>query len=426
MVIMLLVIIGCNKMFQNKPKGFQSDQAKEYYYGVFKRSQQYLNGALQGERLPDWSKGRAYTIGNMEFVEFPLIQEKKKVSVPNNLSADDKIKVINASLSRIAFIKLQDGRVKVRLLQYVPTAEYLKRSNYDISHNYFKEIDDQFSGKIEVSNWERKPIKGYQFKNGSVEKTFIKRKALDANTPIEVALHSTGLNSTGCQVEVTTDYVVDCVYTYQGDVLISVECGEPEVVGITVSEGDCENTCISEDGPSEECLCNEMMLCDEDTENNEDDRECNIDPMEALDIVNNILSNSEEISVTGPGPEFTAVTDQSGNLTRPKNPTWEFYLARFPLNFWAKYTAIYNGQQIKTNNQWKWTSLAYNRWVKTEGRVPPCISMDFDINSEVEISADSLQASAQLGYTVTAKISCAMGYEYETRTGDLNTNFPAN
>lgn len=60
------------------------------------------------------------------------------------------MKVANATLTRIVFIKTPNNKVVVREIDYVPDWEYLKTKNFDISSNSFAAVDNNFSGTLVV------------------------------------------------------------------------------------------------------------------------------------------------------------------------------------------------------------------------------------------------------------------------------------
>lgn len=414
-------------MLQPKQQGFEIDEAKEYYYGTFKKSQQYSTNLLKGKRLPDWSHGKAYKMGTMEFVEFPLVQEKKHVSVPGNLSPEDKKRIISATISRIAFIKLANGNVKTRLIQYIPDLDYLRKSNYDISHNQFNNVDKDFSGVIEVTDWSGKLVEGLVLNNGKAAKTIVKRKPVDHQE--QVSTNSVALLSEGCGYIVTTDYVVECVYTYQGDVLVSVDCEEPQVTGVTVSEYGCDTPCMNEEGgPDEQCVCDQLNLCDG---NNEEEIECNIESYEAQSMISEIYSNSETIVDLSGGATGPEVTDAFGKITRTKKPKWPFYIARFGAGFNATYTAYFDAIQAKINNgPWKWETLTYLKQEKSSGKAPPCIGFEVSMHTvNINFSTDKFRAYVELDFTTSAFISCVNNTEIgqpqeHTLSDDIHVDEP--
>src|SRR5688572_3722693 len=100
--ILLLLLSGCKKtpgepVASNK---FSVASAKEWYYGVFRKSEEYRywNGAEKGKKSPDWENGTLFKNGRLEIAEFPLIKTKKIVLAPKSPEAE---RIAEASLDRI-------------------------------------------------------------------------------------------------------------------------------------------------------------------------------------------------------------------------------------------------------------------------------------------------------------------------------------
>src|SRR5688572_17232388 len=82
-VILTFTIIACQKNTSSDALDtvFDSADAKEWYYGTFKKSQEWLNynAKENGVKSPDWNHGTYQKTGNLEIVEFPLIKVKTKL-----------------------------------------------------------------------------------------------------------------------------------------------------------------------------------------------------------------------------------------------------------------------------------------------------------------------------------------------------------
>src|SRR5688572_26599884 len=135
-VIMAFTIIACQKNQHSEAIDtvFDSADAKEWYYGTFKKSQEWsnYNAKENGIKSPDWKHSTSQKIGNLEIVEFPLIKVKTKLLMSSATAPNVAKRVAESALTRIAFIK-ENNQIRVREIDYVPSPEYAASRNYDIS-----------------------------------------------------------------------------------------------------------------------------------------------------------------------------------------------------------------------------------------------------------------------------------------------------
>lgn len=132
-LLLAIILVACQKSFEPSLQTgeFNSAAAKEWYYSTFKKSPEWVsyysntkskasNKAIW-KKLPDWKNGKYQNVGNIEIVEFPLVKALKTVPIISQpgLSNEQKKKIAEASLSRIAFFK-KDGRILVREISYIP------------------------------------------------------------------------------------------------------------------------------------------------------------------------------------------------------------------------------------------------------------------------------------------------------------------
>lgn len=109
--MLILIAISCQKdlSFENDVnKEFNTAFVKKWYNNSFIKSAEFTthNQKENGKKQPDWKNGKYRKVGNMEIIDFPLLKEKKTISVrsDNSLTSADKKRIAKASLKRISFI----------------------------------------------------------------------------------------------------------------------------------------------------------------------------------------------------------------------------------------------------------------------------------------------------------------------------------
>ena len=166
-----LTFIACRKNFTESANDiFSQSEAKEWYYGIFKKSPEWQQSNEKGEKLPDWKNGTYRRVGNMEIVEFPLMKERKTYSIPSasKLSSSEIRKITDGSLSRIAFIRAANNEIVVRELDYIPDIDFLKVKGYDISDIRLGNKENNFSGRIITKKWDGTILSTRKFENGKI------------------------------------------------------------------------------------------------------------------------------------------------------------------------------------------------------------------------------------------------------------------
>ena len=106
--ILIFLAIGCQKTsilddsgMLNPNKEFNAATAKLWYYKYFENSIEAKTTANIGKKIPVWKNEIYHKVGNFEVIEFPLIKDKKQISLPSELSIADKRRVAGASLSKV-------------------------------------------------------------------------------------------------------------------------------------------------------------------------------------------------------------------------------------------------------------------------------------------------------------------------------------
>jgi hypothetical protein len=260
-----LTFIACRKNFTESAIDiFSQSEAKEWYYGTFKKSPEWQQSNEKGEKLPDWKNGTYRRVGNMEIVEFPLMKERKSYSIPSasKLSSSEIRKIADGSLSRIAFIRASNSEIVVRELDYIPNIDFLKVKGYDISDIRLGSKENNFSGRVITKKWDGTILSTRKFENGKITKSG--KRINNANFNIESLSSATKNNSSGCAMVEIMEYERTCTEVHRGDVWIPTgECTPWEPTGNSWVEEQCSPS-ECDYGSSEECECQLFgMGCDD-------------------------------------------------------------------------------------------------------------------------------------------------------------------
>jgi hypothetical protein len=104
----------------------------------------------------------------------------------------------------------------------------------------------------------------------------------------------------------------------------------------------------------------------------------------------------------------------------PKTEVWDFVKYRLFLNYYAAYSAVFNGIRYRENrnNVWKYESLQYDGFRERNGHdMPPCFTSKITVNcSPVVISQDRERAQATLSFSFSVTITCAFGMQTGVKT----------
>ncbi len=195
--LITIVFWACNKTDKNFTQAnddtFTTAVAKEWWYAHFNKTALYRSAAVtyvnsnnaqaivsssagkktvSSNKYPYWKKAVSFKKDKLEWVEMPLFKEYSKIPLPGgmgNLSAAEKKRVAQASLNRVLLIRKPNGKVLVRQATIIPTADYARSRNYDISNFSFGKTNTGFNGYVYISDWKSKHINSYEYKNGVLD-----------------------------------------------------------------------------------------------------------------------------------------------------------------------------------------------------------------------------------------------------------------
>lgn len=356
-LIFITIIIACKKSFNTDTDNtFNADAAKEWYYGTFKKSAEFLTSSEKGKKLPDWKKSAYRKIGNIEIIEFPLMKQHTKLTISKKgLSIVDLQRVANASLARIAFIKKPNGEIVIREIDYVPELQYLKTNSYDISNMNLGDINQKFCGNISIKNWNGKLINKLQLFDGK-----------NAHKPTSSQQSSAPVGGLPQPEIGLLEYLPNCEYErfceveHIGDSWIYTGyCTDWQPTG-NCTPDDNNNDCDLTSNVSCECQLYGLGYDNNPPQSPNPEEDCSIKGPQALnDLINSSTTSDESISITLEN-ESSDIRTQKYNWRILKNVGW--YIYSFEV-----------GEHETTGNteptlKWKWKSFQHKA-IKMVGTV---------------------------------------------------------
>ncbi len=384
--IALLFLAACQKGVERQApeqaQNFTASEAKEWYYGVFKKTAEWQQSPQKGKKLPDWTSARYKKMGNQEMLEFDLKASTNSYRLfSTGLSFADKIKIANASISRILFIKNSSGKIQVREIQFIPDLDYARKHAFDISANEIGKIQVDFSGLVVSKKWGGTELARNKLKDGKIIMSMTK-----------TLNHSPSLTES-CPIGSTevTEYARDCESHLYGDGLFTYECGEWYPTGNVFCIGNEElggEPNCTENPNSPECACALTGGCEEPgggDEPNEFDEEAEAQLIAQIFSAEN-SNQSENISFTSPVeqsiPFEWVIVKNSSNLWQVKS-----YDVAKGYNSTNTGALVYDIQHIesKISGQTSWNRIRR----RPGGFTPALVNLSWEESSNAKyIAAD--------------------------------------
>lgn len=415
-VSVFLAFAGCKRMpIDNIEGSFKPDEAKEWYYGVFKKSSEYLVGVSKVNKLPDWNNPSYRRTGNLEIIEFPLLSEKKSFGLlDKRISESEREDVVRGSLSRVAFIKSFNRIIDVREVNYVPEYNFLRSKGYDISDVTLGKSNLRFSGHIMVKTWAGDIVSTVKYTDGRYN-----GKLNFYGNRIDAQYKMTGGGGEPC--EEICWFEQTCFYIKMGDTWIPTgTCTEWTNTGECWTV-DCEDENYPNDCELYGVDCGSSGGSGHNPQN--PDGECNMSVQDA----NNILNNTSGYEGSIISYSLGAQTTVEQKIIQPVNANWQFYSLSILPGFKPEWSARFTGKRYKNNldeEDWKWEALSYSSFYQSGGILPPCTEAAVSVSSSVVInSSDKRYANAVLSYSVVLSIKCQLNTQFgPPKTGN---NLPA-
>ncbi len=304
-VLALLILYACKRSIVDVQENnvFNATLAKEWYYGVFKKTDEYKNSKVKNNQLPDWKNGLYYKNGDLEIVEFPLYKNEKKVLIEKKgkLSTAEIGRLVAATSNKIAFIKDKLGNIMVREIDYIPDWDYLKQNGYDISDYYYSKPNTSFTGKMYAKHWGGKIISYHKIINGSSSL----RKPENKVSPFG---NQVATQSEDCPNIIVQTWKITCVFELHGDVWVnSGECDEPELV----DEQEYPDPNCGNGGDPEECEMYGTCPPNNGSGGTEPPTDCSNSQAEAMAIVQSEFDKLNNIQVENNSETVDDIEDEN-------------------------------------------------------------------------------------------------------------------
>lgn len=338
-LVTLATFFACKRTSDIQPSKdtFGVDQAKEWYYGYFKKSIYFkklnVNSPFVGDfyktissrtsntdarnikKSPKWGLAQSVTQNGLQIVEMPILYDITTILLPGTQSKSQSVKeqLANASLNKILFIKKPNGQIAIRLVTIVPSIDYATSKNFDISNNNATNLEDNFSGYMMVRKWDETPIKTLKILNGNSYKNVTIRKMMN-NVQTET-------EQSPCYFEWVPKIYRTCAVAYQGDEP-DHECEEwDEVESPTEGSWELNEDCGIGGEHDEEDLCLLFNIgCEVDEEdpcvmygNCGDEGDCSQHEDEAMSSLQNNFANHIK----------DVVEEKELNITEEIDPIYE-------------------------------------------------------------------------------------------------------
>ena len=256
-IILTFLLASCERELYEQPTNtsFSSEVAKDWYYNSLKNSEQFRKlSEIKGGKLPDWNNGVYRKTGTIEIIEFPLIKAKKQIAFPSTgkLNPAEVKRVLDASLTRVLFIKVDKKDIVMRELNYIPDYQYLQNKGFDISEvNLSKEKND-FTGAIHIKTWDSQLLSTRILKNGKVLNT------IDFNIQSKINKSNATSKINACELYEVVEYIQYCDGTVYGDTWTATGTCSPweptgNVFGPYEVCDNSQNECEFSSNPNCEC-----------------------------------------------------------------------------------------------------------------------------------------------------------------------------
>ena len=135
-------------------------------------------------KWPIWRMATNHLIGNINFTEVPVSVENEifKMIAPK-INDTEKNAIRAGRQNRVIFNQNSKGGYNKKIISLLPSYNYLKTHNFDISNiSFFDLKKNKFEGQVIIKNWNEKILKYLSYDDkGKVTKITIKNKMQPAS-----------------------------------------------------------------------------------------------------------------------------------------------------------------------------------------------------------------------------------------------------
>lgn len=239
------------EQLENPKAPMDSILAQIYYKTMLKPTQNIHSTASKSDKsnkkllkFKDIYQSETY---EFSFVEIPIYYNQRPSSFfrKENYSQEDSQKILDGSFDRLIIYKdKESGKIDQRIIRFIPNIEYLRKHNYDISHNHLNKLDRDFNGYLKYMSWDGTDLFLLKIVNGrSIQKYNYKTIKETSNAK----------TSQTCETICNWEYVQNCWYS-DPEHTQNEHCGEWTLVSTTCwSECNGTTTPPTNPCPSGDC-----------------------------------------------------------------------------------------------------------------------------------------------------------------------------
>jgi hypothetical protein len=452
-----IIFFGCTKIneFDTPATSNFAAEARAWFTTSFVNTAEYKQGTSNGEiKVANWNYGKVYKIGNMDVAEFPLSANKKKVYITEKLSDADARRVVDATNFKVLFVKSPSKGIEVRIIEFIPTFEYLKAKNFNINDISFKDYQKEFKGDFLMFDYRNELLKGYRFTNKSFKTLSFNNQVVQS----EIAKVSNGRGNVStestqnlcdnlpepnpnCSYDIVTIYEIECNGHWTPEEGYNPLYCTLNVISINCYEKECNNNggddplgdCIAAGGTPEGCLCSVYGIgCGGGnggggTGGGSQPTGCQLLTAEEVQAALDGAMRSQDNTLGEATSDPESLPDENGiiikNITDKGSRYGYDVLGTGSVWVSANYTGVL--KKLSTNAPWKFKEFSFVSVTRKGGTLPACFTMsDITANITTNISSDGKRAEGTGGFEVTILGECA-GYQVLNKTYEetLSTDF---
>lgn len=176
---LFVFVLACQKEISPDSLEFNVGAAKEWWYGSFRKTTDYINIDWDSpiappigsstKKYPNWKKAIAYKKSGFNIVELPLFYNTNNILLPgmqdlNNTT--EGVRIAKTVIHKLLLIKKQNHSVAVRTCSIIPSPSYAQKMGYDISQINLNSIPSDFEGYLMIAKWELKLVNLIEIKSG--------------------------------------------------------------------------------------------------------------------------------------------------------------------------------------------------------------------------------------------------------------------
>lgn len=241
-IIASIIIVACQKSdsYSNKNENIPISEAKEFWYGNFRKSADYTSinwssplappSGSSTKKFPDWKSAIFYQKADIKVVEVPLYYQTNKIILPPSMKelyqTTEGDRIARSAMHKLLIHKMPNGESVVRITTIIPSAAYAKENNYDISHINLDKLPANFDGCLMIAGWDESIINIVEVEDGRI----VRKLKLGRRKDLAVQKNSgVMMEQLVCPDPVwVPNWIRNCVYVPSGDNVQTIEeyCAE--------------------------------------------------------------------------------------------------------------------------------------------------------------------------------------------------------